>query len=148
MATTSYATQGEFLDQAALAAAFSDTPGAVIDTALVWASSRVNSYIKKRVMLPLVSWSEDLKVATCYLAAKQLLDSRGVDWASGLNVTIDKNATTALEWLRDIAKGLCELDTYVDSSVVDEAGPLAASDPITDWRYSTRSRSSNGDQDC
>lgn len=147
MATTSYATQGEFLDQAALAAAFKDTPGAVIDTALVWASSRANSYIKKRVMLPLVSWSEDLKVATCYLAAKQLLDSRGVDWASGLNETIDKNATTALEWLRDIAKGLCELDTYVDSSAaVDEAAPLAASDPITDWRYSTRSR--NGDQDC
>ena len=148
MATTSYATQGEFLEQACLAAAFQDTPGPVIDTALVWASSRLNSYIKKRVTLPLVSWSEDLKVATCYFAAKQLLDSRGVDWASGLNVTIKENFQTALDWARDIAKGLCELDTYEDSSpAVDEAGPIASSDPITDWRFQTRS-STSGDQDC
>lgn len=142
MATTSYATQGEFLQQAVLAAAFADTPGAVIDTALVWASSRCNSYIKKRVTLPLTAWSEDLKLATCWLAAKQLIDSRGIDYASGTNATIDKNATTILEWLRDVAKGICELDEFTDSTpTVDEASPLASSDSITNWNYSTRSSS-------
>lgn len=142
MATTSYATQGEFLQQAVLAAALQGTPGAVIDTALVWASSRCNSYIKKRVTLPLISWSEDLKMATCWLAAKQLIDSRGLDYQSGNNGTIKDNAKEALDWLKDIRKGDCELDTYVDSTPdVDEATPLASSNPIINWNYSTRSSS-------
>jgi phage gp36-like protein len=143
VATTSYATQGEFLNQLSILGGFADVPGNVIDTALIWASSRVNSYIKKRVMLPLSAWSEDLKVATCWIAAKYIIDSRGVDYQSGTNETVQKNHDTQIEWLRDIAKGLCELDTYVDSSPeVDEATPIAASDPITNWDYSTRKRGS------
>ncbi len=141
MATTSYATQGEFLSQLNILSGFSDIPGSVIDTALVWASSRVNSYIKKRVMLPLTAWSEDLKVATCWIAAKYLIDGGGVDYQSGTNETVQRNHDIQVEWLRDVSKGLAELDTYVDSSpAVDEAAPLAESDTITDWNYSTRGR--------
>jgi phage gp36-like protein len=144
MATTSYATQGEFLDQIGVGADYSDVPGAAIDTALIWASSRVNSYIKKRVTLPLISWSEDIKVATCQLAAKQLIDRRGIDYSAGNNQTIQDNAKTALDWLKDVSKGLAELDTFVDSApTLDEASPLASSDPLTDWDYTTRESSDN-----
>lgn len=144
--TTSYATQGEFLDQIGVGTDYTDIPGTVIDTALVWASSRVNSYIKKRVTLPLLSWSEDIKVATCQLATKQLIDRRGIDYSSGNNQTILDNSKVALDWLRDISKGLAELDTYVDSApTLDEASPLASSDALTDWDYTTR-ESSDSDE--
>lgn len=139
MATTSYATQGEFLDQIGVGTDYTDVPGSAIDLALVWASSRVNSYIKKRVTLPLISWSEDIKVATCQLAAKQLIDRRGIDYSAGNNQTIQDNAKTALDWLRDVSKGDAELDTFVDSApTLDEASPIASSDPLTDWDFQTR----------
>jgi phage gp36-like protein len=139
-----YATQSEFLDQFAQVGTFQDLPGATIDAALVWASARVDSYIKKRVTLPLVSYSEDIKDAAVNLAGLRLLRRRGIDPASGNNQSVIDQAEESLVWLKDIAKGACEIAVYVDSTpAVDEAGPLASSDDLTDWQYTTR-----GSDDC
>jgi phage gp36-like protein len=136
---TSYATQGEFLDQVGIGVGFEDVPGATIDTALLWASSRVNSYIKKRVTLPLLAWSTDLTEATCKIAKYRLINRRGIDGQSGNNQTVIDDYKETIDWLRDVSKGLVELDAYTDSDqTLEEAAPLASSDPITDWDYTTR----------
>lgn len=141
-----YATQAEFLDQFAQVSTFQDLPGTTIDTALVWASARVDSYIKKRVTLPLVSYSEDLKDATINLAGLRLLRRRGIDPSSGNNQSVIDQAKESTDWLKLVSTGDCEIASYVDSTpTVDEAGPLASSDPITDFQFQTRD--SDGDSD-
>lgn len=143
-----YATQAEFLDQFAPIAAFQDLPGTTIDTALVWASARVDSYIKKRVTLPLVSYSEDLKDATVNLAGLRLLRRRGIDQSSGGNQAIIDQAKDSIDWLLEVSKGNCEIAAYVDSTpTVDEAAPLASGDAITDWQYTTRDASGDDSTD-
>lgn len=143
-----YATQAEFLDQFAQVSTFQDLPGPTIDTALIWASARVDSYIKKRVTLPLISFSEDLKDACINFAGLRLLRRRGIDPSSGNNQSVVDQAKESLDWLKLVATGECEIASYVDSMpTVDEAGPLASSDPITDFQWQTRTDQDTDDVD-
>lgn len=134
-----YSTQAEFLDQFAPIEAFQDLPGTTIDTALVWNSARVDSYIKKRVTLPLISWSEDLRYVTNCLTGLHLIRRRGIDPTSGNNQSVIDQAAEAIKWLESVSKGLVEIAVYVDSTpTIDEASPLASTDPIVDWNFQTR----------
>ncbi len=117
-----------------------DTPAK--DAASLWASSIALGFVKKRKVLPLKSWGADLKSAVGDLMAYKLMGKRGYSPTSGMNGTIRQAYDDAMAWLRDVSRGTTELIDCVDSTTtpeVDEAGPLASSDPIVNWNFQTRS---------
>ena len=136
-----YATATEF-DQFQLpSTALESVPTPIKDRALQWASRKAAGYIRKRKVMPLVSWGDDVKEVVCELAGYFLLRRRGFKPQSGSNETIRDGYDDAIAWLIDVSKGLAELVDCVDSTTtpgVDEAGPLVASDTLVNWNYQTR----------
>jgi phage gp36-like protein len=122
-----FLTRAEFLDQTIPADVVSGLSTATIDAALVWASGVASSYLRKRYSLPLVSWGEELKSAVGELAQWKLFGRRGVRPGSGNNEIAEKRYDDAIAWLRDLAKGLVELECVDSTPELDEDGPLSAS---------------------
>ena len=136
-----YATAQEFDDWAAPSTAYRGITSHEKDVSLQWASRKAAGYVRKRKVLPLISWSEDLKTAVCEIAAYDLMNKRGFPPQSGSDTNYRQRFDDAIAWLTDVSKGLAELDDCVDSSTtpdVDEAGPLGSSDPIVSFNYQTR----------
>jgi len=141
MASTQYASAAEFDKFAMPAKAFARMTTDQKNLALQFASRKAASYIKKRKVLPLVSWGDDLREAVCKLAAYEFMSNRGYKPLSGANSVIRERYNDAIEWLTLVSTGDVELVDCVDSTTtpgIDEAGPLAASDPIVNFSYQTR----------
>lgn len=116
-----------------------DTPQK--DAAARWASSIALGFVRKRKVLPLLSWGDDLKSAVGDLMAYKLMGKRGYSPTAGANSVIRQSYDDAMAWLRDVSRGITELVDCIDSTTtpnVDEAGPLAAGDPIVSFDYQTR----------
>lgn len=110
------------------------------DLARSAASSMVLSYLQKRYALPLQSWSVDVKRATATIAAYDLLARRGYNPASGSDMMIQQRYDHAVTWLRDVARGIVEPESIVDSTPERvEAGPLISTDR-QDWNTGRRWR--------
>lgn len=135
-----YATEGEFNDMGAPPEAFASLPSAVIVSALVWASSVANSYLKKRYSLPLSAYGEDLKSAVVDIAKWRLIKRRGFNPNSGQDVVIADAYKDAIAWLTMVSKGDCELDGAVDTTEEDEATPLVSSETAESFSFFTRGR--------
>lgn len=141
MAYPQLATCQEFDDHVLPSTAFAGIATPIKDAALRWASVMALGFVKKRKVLPLISWSEDLRSAVCDLAAYKLMGRRGFAPSSGSNAEIRSSFDDARDWLLLVSTGKTELVDCVDSTTtptIDEAGPLAASDPIVNWNYQTR----------
>lgn len=137
------ATFQEFDDHVLPSTAFAGIDTPVKNAALRWASAIALGFVRKRKVLPLISWGDDLRDAVCNLAAYRMMGRRGYAPASGSNANIRQSYDDARDWLLLVSTGKTELVDCVDSSTtptVDEAGPLMASDPIVNWNYQTRSR--------
>jgi phage gp36-like protein len=133
-----YLTYAEYLDQGLPAEALANLSQSTVEKALIYASSKCNSYIKKRHALPLVNWAEDLREATCDIASWRLMRRRGFRPGSGADETIVKAYDDAIAWLKLVAKGEVELDGQEDQTVdLDEEGPLAESEHAEDFHFFT-----------
>ena len=136
-----YATEAEFLSQSIPSDAWTGLPAGTIDTSLAWASGRIDSYLRKRYSLPLTSAGDELKEACCAIAAWNLLRRRGFRAGSGADEAVVKAHDDAVSWLRDVSRGLAELDASTDATPpLDEAGTLTASETAPDWRWFTGPR--------
>lgn len=135
----SYSTPEKFYDQTLPPEAL-DGLGATstVQAALNTAQGKVNSYLKKRYKLPLVSWGGDIEDAERALAQYALIARRGFNPQSQSDVNAKEVAATAIKWLEDVRESLCEPDNIVDSSPdIDEAGPLADSEEPVGFDYFT-----------
>jgi phage gp36-like protein len=136
-----YTSAQEFLDQENANGAFTGVPTPTLNVALQWASRKAATYIRKRKVLPLVSWGDDLKSSVARMAKYELVCNQGFAPLSGSNETIRERFEDEISWLKDVSTGNAELEDCVDSSTtpdIDQAGPLAASDTIVNWNYQTR----------
>lgn len=137
-------TRAEFIDQTIPGDAFDGLSDATIDAALVWASGVALSYLRKRYKPPLVSWGEELKSAVGEIAQWKLLARRGIRPGSGNNEIAEKRYDDAIAWLRDVAKGLVEVDCVDSTPSVEEDGSQAASDTPISFRMTTGPRGNGG----
>lgn len=138
-----YASAAEFDAWALPAQTFRSFTAPEKDTSLQYASRIVAGYVRKRKTLPLLSWGEDIKAATCQLAAYDMMSKRGQNPAPNADAVLRERRDDAIAWLVDVSRGLVELDGCVDSSItpdIDVAGPLGVSDPIVNFNYQTRYR--------
>lgn len=145
MAAQAYITRDEFFAQTVPGDAFSKLSNALIDQAILWASSHADSYLRKRYTLPLVVFSEDLKSAVAGIVQWRLMSRNGIRPGSG-NEDISRLAfEDAIGWLKSIARGEVELDCQDSTPLVDEDGSLAESEEMQSFTFVTGPRE---DDDC
>lgn len=131
-----YATLQEFRAHGLPGDALASLPPENIEAALTWASRTADSYLRKRHTLPLVEWSDDLRGAVCSIAQYELLARRGFRPGPADEIVI-KRYNDSITWLRDVAKGVVEIDAIDSTPTVDEDGSLAASGPKVSFRFQT-----------
>lgn len=80
------------------------------------ASTIVDSYLRGRYQLPLVSWGIEITEATIKIAAYNLLNIRGYNPAAGADVNIRQRYDDAISWLNKVQRQASHPDVK-DSSV-------------------------------
>jgi phage gp36-like protein len=140
----SYVTEAEFLDQGLPIDALTGILSATIIQALEWASSTANSYLRKRYTLPLVAWDDDLRRVVVKIAVYDLMCIRGFRPGSETDAAIVKNHDDAILWLKAVAKSEIEPSITDSSADLDEGGPLASAEELTDFSFYTGSSEDEG----
>lgn len=76
------------------------------------ASSTADSYLANRgYTLPLTAWGNDLTSAVCRIAAwSVLVNLRGVNPEDPAHAAVRLGQQDAMQWLRDVAKGVANAD--------------------------------------
>lgn len=135
----SYSTPAKFYDQLLPAEGLDGLGGtSTVQGALDIAAGRVNSFLKKRYSLPLVSWGEDLEYAEMCLAQYQLIARRGFNPQSQSDVNAKDQSKEALDWLKLVANGDVEPNDIVDATPnLDEAGTLSSESEQVSFKYFT-----------
>ena len=121
-----YATRSDFesfgLPSEALDALDARAPGAV-DRALAGASAIADGYLATRYVLPLATWSDDLRLSVCAIAAANLMVTLGLNPESTDAMLLRGRSKDAQEWLRGVAAkkihpAVTEGGTAVDGATV------------------------------
>lgn len=133
-----YITRAEFKALGIPDGAWSGLDVSTVDQIILSCSSVANGYIKKRALLPLVTWGEDLKMKVADLVQFQLLSLRGFRPDSGADQVSVKRSDDAILWFKDVARGLVEPDWEDSSESEDEEGPLATSGTLMNFSTMTR----------
>lgn len=68
------------------------------------ASRYVDSFLRGRYLLPLVSWGVEITEATCKIAAYNLMNVRGYNPASGADMNLETRYNAAVAWLTLVQK--------------------------------------------
>jgi phage gp36-like protein len=141
VATVQYATALQFSALGLPAVALNGFTGDVNDH-LLNASGVVDTYLRGRYLLPLVSpYPQEIINAVCLIAAWTVLNIRGFDPSSGTDVNVrtryeDMTGRPGQKgWLQQLSSGLVNLDLAADaSSGVNDGGPIVASRSRTSRR--------------
>jgi phage gp36-like protein len=98
-----------------------------------------NSYLKQNpnVVLPLLSWGDDLRTYVADLVAYQLMKQRGFNPESSDQIVIDAK-NDAIAWFKMVAAGKVTPDAIVDSTQTEPSPPGAEtadaySEPLRGW---------------
>lgn len=102
---TVYATQADLALLGIAADAYASMDPAVLDAALLRASSMADEYIAQRFTLPLTAWSQQLKSSVCAIAVHDLLAIRGYNPAMGADEVVRLRYDDAMRWLRELRNG-------------------------------------------
>lgn len=120
--------------------ALTDLEEGDVENAIEAASRTVDSYLRKRFSLPLVSWGNDVSQAVADLAQYNLLSRRGFRPNSGNDEIVVRRRDDAVKWLENVARGLVEPDIVDSTPELDEEGSLAHSDNAVSMQWNTRGK--------
>lgn len=101
------------------------------NTALSWASSVADGYIRKRFNLPLLSWTQSLTQAVADMATWKLMKARGFNPDSESTKVIMGAYRDALDWLEDVANNKVD-PAFVDSSGAGQNEANAATNTVAE----------------
>lgn len=132
-----YLTNAEFLDQTIPGDAFTGLDATTITAAILWGSATADSYMRKRLKLPLISWGQELRSAVGELVQFKLLSRRGFRPNSGNDEIAVKRYDDVIAWFKLVARGEVEIDCVDSTPDVDEEGALTSSDEPMSWRNVT-----------
>jgi phage gp36-like protein len=134
---TLYVSRSDFLSKWQHAENFSSVDVSAVDEALANASSTVDSYLRKRYGLPLVTFGSDVRDAVAALAAYQLLTDRGFNPESAADKAIRTRYLDKVEWLEKVREGHVE----IEGDEISKAAPIVVSQDVTSRsRLFTRNR--------
>jgi len=136
--SVTYITDAELLQLGLPGDALIAVDVAVRDEARKAASDRASAAFKKHHTLPITAWGADVKRSVAHVAAYDLMVYRGFDPSSESGQLIVKRHDDAIQFFRDVARGILEPVDLVDSSAdTDELSPLVSSDSVAGWSWPT-----------
>ena len=130
---SSYATYTELQTYGLPAAAIGSISTADQQSACDAASSIADGYLAARFHLPLATWSTDIKVAVCKIAASLLMQRRGYNPDGGSDPTIRDGYMDAIKWLRDVAEDRATPNVTVSGGDGPESAPRIYSATPRGW---------------
>lgn len=131
---TQYATTTDLARLGLSTGVLSRVDTAELDAQLAAASQCADGYLRaKPYALPLTAWGDDLRAAVCALAAENLIVTRGANPEDPANRAIFERADRARAWLRDVSKGVVELDVTDATPDVDESGAYVSTRARRGW---------------
>ena len=104
MSSPVYATATDFANYAVPALATADIDPAVITAELESASRRADDYLGARYPLPLSQWPSSLTMMVCYIAARNVLATRGYNPDSGSDALVQTRYEEAIAWLEGVER--------------------------------------------
>lgn len=102
------------------------------NAALVAASAEVDTYLRARYDLPLVSWDTSITQATCRIAAYNLLAVRGVNPANGSDDSAFVRYNASIEWLVKVQKQQAHPEVSSATSTGTKDQPVVISSSVVD----------------
>jgi phage gp36-like protein len=92
------------------------------------AQGQIDSYLRGRYRLPLVSPPEEIIEVECKLAAYSFLSNRGFDPEAGANQNVVLRYKDAVGWLKAMSEGKVNLAVEADQTAARaEGGPIISS---------------------
>lgn len=119
---TQYASQTDLAQLGLAGGALQNVTPTIQDAALLAASALADSYLESRFTLPLTSWGKDLSRVVCFIAAYDILTSRGYSPQSP-DDHIRQRYQDALAWLQEVSQGTQTPSHVADSSTDTQSGP-------------------------
>lgn len=122
-----YITKAQFIEQCG--PAFSGAADPIIPDACTWASTYADSFLRKRYLLPLISFDVDLTSQVFALVLWKVATQIGFKPGSGQNEVIRMQYDDALAWFSKVSLG--QFEPHVTDQTpnnIGEEGPQAASD--------------------
>lgn len=101
---SSYAQVSDLLKYGLPAEAVNGIDNATLQAELDAASTLADSYLRGRYALPLVSYDVELTMNVCWLAAYNILASRGYNPEQGADSIYQTRFERATAWLRDVQR--------------------------------------------
>lgn len=133
----SYAEVADFAIYGLRAEVTADIDPAVILAHLTNASRVADSYIGNRgYPLPLTAWGDDLRAAVCRIAAWTVLVFKGTTPDEPTAMSVSKSRDDAIAWLRDVAKGVANLDLVTTTPARGSNGMISlitSDEPSRGW---------------
>jgi phage gp36-like protein len=99
-----YATIAELYQYGAPSKAFGALDAGTLNAGLAAASAEVDSMLRGRYSLPLLTWDESIKRWTCQIAAYQLLAVRGFDPRAGGDANLLARYDQAMRELGEVQR--------------------------------------------
>lgn len=124
-----YASPTEFRAFGLAAAAIASYNDSQLASFLTIASDWADGYLRSRYTLPLVSWSQDLKIAVCQYAKYLILDHRGYDPADPTGASVITALRQAEQFWKDVDAGTRSLEVVETSGAPRTAAVVYSSSP-------------------
>jgi phage gp36-like protein len=121
---TQYASQTDLAQLGLAGGALQNVTPTIQDAALLAASALADSYLESRFTLPLTSWGKDLSRVVCFIAAYDILTSRGYSPQSP-DDHIRQRYQDALAWLQEVSQGTQTPSHVADSSTDTQSGAVS-----------------------
>lgn len=97
---------------------------------IVAASALADSYISSRgYTVPLTTWGQDLRGAVVRIAAWTLINARGVNPNHAGHIALMKAHDDSIAWLRDVAKGVANIDVATTTPARANTGVIGVYTP-------------------
>lgn len=133
----SYCTSADLSQYGIRAEALGNIADSVLTSNIAGASDVIDSYLRSRFELPLVTWGSDLTSCCAKIAVYEILRVRGFNSARPADETIKDAYDSAIKWLIDISNERA-MPNVTDSSSAAQAGEVSGGGTVQISSYRMR----------
>jgi len=119
------------------AEALGNIDASILQVNIAAASDVIDSYLRSRFTLPLLTWGSDITAACANIAVYKILTVRGFNSARGADEVIRQSYEDAIKWLVDISNERAMPDV-TDSSSGSQQGEPSGGGTVQVTSYASR----------
>lgn len=130
----SYADQNDLASFGINTLATQNIPSGTLDAELEAASRQADDYMRARYNLPLLTWPSSISMNVCYIAARNILATRGYNADAGSDSQIEIRYAQAIEYFQGIERQRIHPDvTQTPIAAPAYQLPQVSTGPLRGW---------------